>query len=174
MPSAERGWARRRAAAPLDQKFGSIRHCASCCPVVEGMSHRNQLSRLPVVGSCQAAFGALSLECSVDLLPIVGWRGAGRYGVYSSRVQQPWCMQGDAGGRMGTSDLLKQLVRMRLPVATDQKVGGSSPSERAAPCVTCVKHDEGPRRPRGPFSCSEIRRLGSSPSSRPDGLGVRC
>ena len=51
--------------------------------------------------------------------------------MYSSRVQQPWCMQGDAGGRIGTSDLLKQLVRLRLPVTTDQKVGGSSPSERA-------------------------------------------
>ena len=37
----------------------------------------------------------------------------------------------DAGGRIGTSDLLKRLIRMRLPVATDQKVGGSSPSERA-------------------------------------------
>jgi hypothetical protein len=50
---------------------------------------------------------------------------------YSSRVQQPWCIQGDADGRIGTSDLLEQLVRRRLPVATDQKVGGSSPSERA-------------------------------------------
>jgi hypothetical protein len=50
---------------------------------------------------------------------------------YSSRVQQPWCMQGDAGGRIGTGDLLKQLVTLRLPVTTDQKVGGSSPSERA-------------------------------------------
>ena len=29
------------------------------------------------------------------------------------------------------SDLLKQLASLRLPVATDQKVGGSSPSERA-------------------------------------------
>jgi hypothetical protein len=50
---------------------------------------------------------------------------------YSSEVQQPWRIQVDAGGRVGTSDLLKQLVRRRLPVATDQKVGGSSPSERA-------------------------------------------
>ena len=30
-------------------------------------------------------------------------------------------MQVDAGGRTGISDLLKPLIRMRLPVATDQK-----------------------------------------------------
>jgi hypothetical protein len=47
---------------------------------------------------------------------------AGRYGAYGSRVQQPWRIQVDAGGRAGTSDLLKQLVTMRLPVTTDQKV----------------------------------------------------
>ena len=44
------------------------------------------------------------------------------------RVQQPGtatrCTQIDAGGRVGTGDLLKQLVRMRLPVATDQKAFG--------------------------------------------------
>jgi len=40
-------------------------------------------------------------------------------------------MQVDADGRVGIGDLLKQLVRLRVPVATDQKVGGSSPSERA-------------------------------------------
>ena len=40
-------------------------------------------------------------------------------------------MQVDAGGRAGMSDLLKQLASLRLPVATDQKVGGSSPSQRA-------------------------------------------
>ncbi len=62
----------------------------------------------------------------------------GRYDPYSSRVQQPWCMQADAGGRTRTSNLLKQLVRRRLPVATDQKVGGSSPSERATPYLTCA------------------------------------
>ena len=50
---------------------------------------------------------------------------------YSSGVQQPWYIQVDAGGRIGTSDLLKQLVRLCVPVTTDQKVGGSSPSERA-------------------------------------------
>jgi hypothetical protein len=32
---------------------------------------------------------------------------------------------------MRIRDLLKQLVRMCLPITTDQKVGGSSPSERA-------------------------------------------
>ena len=31
-------------------------------------------------------------------------------------------MQVDAGGRIGTGDLLKQLVRLRLPVTTDLKV----------------------------------------------------
>ena len=41
---------------------------------------------------------------------------------YSSGVQQPWYIRVDAGGRIGTSDLVKQLVRLRLPVATDQKV----------------------------------------------------
>jgi hypothetical protein len=49
-----------------------------------------------------------------------------RMGVYSSRVQQPWSMQGDAGGRTGTSDLLKQLIRMHLPVATDHMVMGAA------------------------------------------------
>jgi hypothetical protein len=58
--------------------------------------------------------------------------------MYSSRVQQPWCMQGDGGGRMGTSDLLKQLVRVCLPRTTDQKVGGSSPSERASERATVL------------------------------------
>ena len=48
--------------------------------------------------------------------------------MYSSRVQQPWCIRADAGGRIGMSDLLKQLVRMRLPVATDLKVGPGCPS----------------------------------------------
>ena len=38
---------------------------------------------------------------------------------YSSGVQQPWYMQVDAGGRIGTGDLLKQLVRLLSPVATD-------------------------------------------------------
>jgi hypothetical protein len=72
------------------------------------------------------AFGALGLERSVNLLSIVGSRGAGRYGIYSSRVQQPWCIQVDAGGRVGMSDLLKQLIRTRLPVATDQKVAAGT------------------------------------------------
>jgi hypothetical protein len=40
---------------------------------------------------------------------------------YSIRVQQPWYIQVDAGGRIGMSDLLKQLVRLRVPVTTDQK-----------------------------------------------------
>jgi hypothetical protein len=43
-------------------------------------------------------------------------------GGYSSGVQQPWCIQADGDGRAGTSDVLKQLVGRRLPVATDQKV----------------------------------------------------
>ena len=42
-------------------------------------------------------------------------------GAHSGQVQQPWYIQVDAGGRIGTSDLLKQLVRVRLPVTTDHK-----------------------------------------------------
>ena len=47
------------------------------------------------------------------------WRVRDRH-LYSSRVQQPWHIQMDAGGRIGTSYLLKPLVRVLLPVATDQ------------------------------------------------------
>ena len=47
--------------------------------------------------------------------------------------------------------------RARMPVreSTDLKVGGSSPSERANTRSDLGKHDEGPRRPRGPFACRE-------------------
>ena len=55
---------------------------------------------------------------------------------YSSQVQQPWYIQVDAGGRIGTSDLVKQLVRLRLPVATDQKVRVQSASAGAWRRVT--------------------------------------
>lgn len=50
---------------------------------------------------------------------------------YSSRVQQRGYIHVDAGGCIGTSDLLKQLIRMRLPLATDQKVQ-VSPSPQLA------------------------------------------
>jgi hypothetical protein len=52
-------------------------------------------------------------------------------GEYSSGIQQPRYMQADADGRIRMHDLLKQLIRTRLPVTTDQKVRDSSPSERA-------------------------------------------
>ena len=35
----------------------------------------------------------------------------------------------DAGGRIGISDLLKQLVRLRLPVTTDQKAANTGQRE---------------------------------------------
>ena len=46
-------------------------------------------------------------------------------------------MQADADGRIWMRDLLKRLIRNLLPVTTDQKVGGSSPSERASPEAIC-------------------------------------
>ena len=52
---------------------------------------------------------------------------------YSSGVQQPWCIRVDAGGRIGTSDLLKRLVRLRLPLATDLKVGVRVPPSAPHP-----------------------------------------
>jgi hypothetical protein len=55
---------------------------------------------------------------------------------YSSEVQQPWRIQVDAGGRTGTSDLLKQLVTLLLPVATDQKVVGVTRRDSSPPLPT--------------------------------------
>lgn len=40
---------------------------------------------------------------------------------YSSGVQHPWYMQVDAGGRVGIADLVKQLIRLLLPIATAHK-----------------------------------------------------
>jgi len=51
---------------------------------------------------------------------------------YSSQVQQPWRIQADAGGRAGMSDLLKQLVRRRMPVATSEGWGFESLRARQA------------------------------------------
>jgi hypothetical protein len=42
-------------------------------------------------------------------------------------------MQGDAGGRIGTSELLKQLVTLRLPVTTDQKAANTRKGSQPVP-----------------------------------------
>jgi hypothetical protein len=63
----------------------------------------------------------------------------------ATRIQQPWYILVDAEGRTGIGDLLEQLVRVLLPVATDQKVGSSSPSERA-------RSEASYRIRKGPFS----------------------
>ena len=90
-------------------------------------------------GACSVR-GAGANDCSPSS---PGSLGTGRArqrrfgpGEYSSEVQQPWYMQVDAGGRTRMGDLPKYLIRVRLPVTTDQKVGGSSPSERASELAT--------------------------------------
>jgi hypothetical protein len=84
-------------------------------------------------GACSVR-GAGANDCSPSS-PVSLGTGRARQrrfgpGEYSSEVQQPWYMQVDAGGRTRMGDLPKYLIRVRLPVTTDQEVGGSSPSER--------------------------------------------
>jgi hypothetical protein len=61
---------------------------------------------------------------------------------YSSGVQQPWYIQVDADGRTGIGDLLKQLIRARLPVATDQMF------KQLAFCCHCLVRTTGVRQLR--------------------------
>ena len=73
--------------------------------------------------ACRPGLQQVALVVETSLISLIRKQSAEGY---SSRVQQPWYIQGDADGHIGTSDLLKQLVRRRLPVATDQMVPAAS------------------------------------------------